>query len=75
MEREYDNYHFEEDVRDGDVYFNYRIQPGRATTRNAIKLLELMGYAPEIIERAAAQAERFVTSGQWNFSSSRVPAP
>ncbi len=75
LEREYDNYHFEEDVRDGDVYFNYRIQPGRATTRNAIKLLELMGYAPEIIERAAAQAERFVTSGQWNFSSSRVPAP
>ncbi len=75
LEREYDNYHFEEDVRDGDVYFNYRIQPGRATTRNAIKLLELMGYAPEIIERAAAQAERFVTSGQWNFSSSRVPVP
>lgn len=65
LEEVFDNYHFEEDVRDGDVYFNYRIQPGKATTRNAIKLLELMGYAPEIIERASAQAERFVSSGVW----------
>lgn len=56
---EFDNYHFEEDVRDGDVYFNYRLQEGRATTRNAIKLLALMGYDSEIIERAMAQAENY----------------
>lgn len=59
LDAEFDNYHFEEDVRDGDVYFNYRLQEGRATTRNAIKLLALMGYDSEIIERALAQAENY----------------
>lgn len=62
----YDNYHFEEDVRDGDICFNYRLMTGRATTRNAIKLLELMGFGHEIIEKASAQAERFLISGRWS---------
>lgn len=61
----YDNYHFEEDVREGDVFFNYRLMPGKASTRNAIKLLELMGYDREIIHKASAQAERFVITGSW----------
>ena len=38
----FDNYHFEEDIRDGDVFFNYRLMKGKAATRNAIKLLEIM---------------------------------
>lgn len=63
---EFDNYHFEEDVRDGDVYFNYRLQQGKATTRNAIRLLELMGYDSEIIERANAQAAHFMSEGVWD---------
>ncbi len=62
---EFDNYHFEEDVRDGDVYFNYKLQQGKATTRNAIRLLELMGYDSEIIERASAQAAYFMSEGVW----------
>ena len=61
----FDNYHFEEDVRDGDVFFNYKLKTGRATTRNAIRLLELMGYDSGVIERASAQAEYFMTSGVW----------
>jgi len=65
LQKEFDNYHFEEDVREGDVYFNYKLKPGKATTRNAIKLLELMGYAPEIIQKASAMAEYFVESGVW----------
>lgn len=62
---EFDNYHFEEDVAEGDVVFNYKLKEGKATTRNAIKLLELMGYDRDVIERASAQAERFVASGVW----------
>ena len=62
----YDNYHFEEDVRDGDVFFNYCLMPGKATTRNAIKLLELMGYAPEIIKEASRKAEEFTATGIWH---------
>ncbi len=65
LQNVFENYHFEEDVRDGDVYFNYRLLAGKATTRNAIKLLSLMGYEQEIIERAAAQAENFAATGIW----------
>ena len=36
LQKDFDNYHFEEDIRDGDIFFNYRIKEGRATTRNAI---------------------------------------
>ncbi len=67
---EYDNYHFEEKVRDGDVSFNYRIQPGKAVTRNAIRLLELLGYDEQIIERASAQAEHFIRTGEWKNGKS-----
>jgi len=65
LQKDFENYHFEEDVRDGDVFFNYKLQPGRAATRNAIKLLELMGYDRGIIEKAYAQAERFLAAGVW----------
>ncbi|MCM1105025.1 MAG: hypothetical protein NC409_13075 [Clostridium sp.] len=65
LEAEYDNYHFEEDVSDGDIHFNYELRSGRATTRNAIRLLEIMGYQEQIIARAEQLAEKFVTTGAW----------
>ena len=65
LQDDFENYHFEEDVRDGDVFFNYKLQPGKATTRNAIKLLALMGYQQEIIEKATSQAEHFAATGVW----------
>jgi len=65
LQESFDNYHFEEDVQGGDVFFNYKLQPGKASTRNAIKLLELMGYDRKIIEQASAQAEHFVACGEW----------
>ncbi len=61
----YDNYHFEEEIRDGDVKFNYRLLTGKATTRNAIKLLGVMGYEDKIIENASKRAENFMQTGQW----------
>ena len=64
----YANYHFEEDIRDGDVFFNYKLMQGKATTRNAIKLLEIMGYDASIIAKAADQAERFVRTGNWELA-------
>lgn len=65
LEDKYNNYHFEETVANGDVSFNYKLQSGRATTRNAIKLLEMMGYDKSIIEKAEKQAAVFVESGVW----------
>lgn len=61
----YANYHFEEEIIDDDVIFNYRLMEGKATTRNAIKLLSVMGYDEEVIKDAEEMAERFVKEGVW----------
>ncbi len=64
----YENYHFEEEIRDGDVFFNYKLLHGKAVTRNAIKLLEIMGYNSTIIAKASHQAEQFVKTGVWELA-------
>lgn len=61
----FDNYHFEENVENGDISFNYCLQAGKASSRNAIRLLELMGYPEEITHRAFRMAERFLITGGW----------
>lgn len=65
LQEEFDNYHFEENVQDGDISFNYRLQAGKASSRNAIRLLELMGYPEEITSRAFRLAEQFLHTGSW----------
>ncbi len=63
----YDNYHFEEEIADGDVRFSYQIKEGRATTRNAIKLLAVMGYDDSIIKEAEDMSQRFLKNGVWHI--------
>lgn len=65
LEKEYDNYHFSEQIQDGEVLFDYVLQKGRATSRNAIMLLEVIGYDKEIIERARERAQHFAEHGDW----------
>ncbi|MBR3103094.1 MAG: hypothetical protein IKH46_04655 [Lachnospiraceae bacterium] len=65
LEEVYENYHFSEEIKDGDVLFNYRLQEGQAQTRNAIRLLSVMGYEESIIEHAEDLAERFLKEGVW----------
>lgn len=48
----YENYHFEELVTNEDVSFPYKLLEGPAQTRNAIKLLKLMGYSEQITKKA-----------------------
>lgn len=64
----YDNYHFEEIVSDGDIFFPYKLLKGKATSRNAIKLLEIIGYDSQIIENAQLQAENFTKLGIWQLT-------
>lgn len=66
LKESYDNYHFEEDIIEGDIFFPYKLISGPATTRNAIKLLEIMGYDSDVIEKAFRQAEHFVRFGSWS---------
>lgn len=59
LAEEYENYHFEEIIREGDISFPYRLLEGKSKTRNAIKLLELLGYDGDIIRHAEELAEKF----------------
>ena len=65
LKNEYDNYHFEEKIEKDSIVFPYRLLPGKASTKNAIRLLHLMGYDAEITEKASRQAENFVETGKW----------
>jgi DNA mismatch repair ATPase MutS len=48
----YDSYHFRELISGDELRFDYLIQSGPTTTRNAIALLELMRFPQEIIDDA-----------------------
>ena len=65
LERLYHNYHFEEEIREHQVVFNYLLQRGRATTRNAIRLLDMLGYDENIVSGARDAAESFERTGVW----------
>ncbi len=61
----FENYHFEETITDNDIKFDYKIHGGRAQTRNAIKLLEFMGYDKKLVENANYRAKKFLETGKW----------
>lgn len=46
------NFHFKENIDDKGLSFDYHLWPGPSTTRNAINLLEYLGYPASIIEGA-----------------------
>ncbi|MFC5601870.1 MutS-related protein [Sporosarcina koreensis] len=65
MKRSYENYHFTETFIDGDIHFDYKIRSGPSTSRNAIKLLEVLSYPEEITEQANRLAEDFMNEREW----------
>lgn len=65
LEDYYSNYHFTEEVEDDNVVFSYVLQNGRATSRNAIKLLKIIGYDNAIIDNSKRRADDFINTGVW----------
>ncbi len=59
LEREMDNYHFEEMVEGADITFPYVLTKGGAKGRNAIKLLKAFGFEEELVEKAEKLAGGF----------------
>lgn len=49
-------YHFSETIENGELYFDHQLKEGPLRSRNAIRLLELVGYPPEIVQAAQEQA-------------------
>jgi DNA mismatch repair ATPase MutS len=65
LEPFYRNVHFKETVTEDRVMFDYRLCEGRSTTRNAIRLLQVLGYPEEIVKSAEDSATRFMAQGKW----------
>lgn len=72
LESLYENYHFEEEVGKEDVTFNYLLKKGRVTTRNAIRLLEMIGYDSGIVQQAKDAVESFEKTGVWNKLDGKI---
>lgn len=62
----YDNYHFDEVIQNDDIFFPYLIKDGKAVSKNAILLLEMMGYDSAIVSNANKMAQEFEKNGVWN---------
>lgn len=57
LEHDFENYHFQEQMGEGDISFDYQLRHGRSNTRNALKLLEFIGFDQALVSRARSQIE------------------
>ena len=65
LEKQYSNYHFSEHIEEKDITFDYRIKEGRADSRNAIRLLAMVGFRGELVEQSTKRVETFLNEGVW----------
>ncbi len=56
LEEEYRNLHFSETLAQSGMAFDYKLRPGRSTSRNAIALMERMGFPDDIVKKAREAA-------------------
>jgi DNA mismatch repair ATPase MutS len=65
LEQSFSNYHFQERIEDKQVLFDYKLYQGKAVSKNAIRLLDMLGYPEDIITSAEQAAQDFLTGGEW----------
>ena len=65
LERSYRNVHFQETITKDGIVFDYKLREGSAASRNAIKLLRLIGYDASIVDQAERRADAFLSRGKW----------
>jgi DNA mismatch repair ATPase MutS len=66
LEERFDNCHFEEQITEAGMSFDYQLKTGPSRTRNTIKLLDYMKFDARIIESAQRMVERFEQTGSWD---------
>jgi len=65
LDKLYDNYHFQEEIKDDDICFDYLLKSGITTGSNAIKLLSYCKYDSSIVTEAQSLAEYYRHNGEW----------
>lgn len=68
LENEYESFHFCECVADNTLSFDYKLKPGPATERNAIRIIEMCGYPKEVVGEAYRLAKNMFYSFTSNCS-------
>lgn len=66
LQNQFTNVHFNEQLIDGQMVFDYLLKAGPSDTRNAIQLLSLLGYGHDLVERADRRLEHFEKTQRWN---------
>lgn len=61
----YHNFHFKESVKNGSIDFDYKIKKGPTTTKNAIKLLEVFNYPPQLVSTANTLSSYYENNKEW----------
>lgn len=65
LRNHYVNYHFQERIVNNEIIFDYKLYKDKTKSRNAIKLLEIMGYDKEIIDDALLSIEEYINKSEW----------
>lgn len=65
LKENYNLYHFEEQLKGDEMFFDYKIKEGKATSRNAINLLAILGFDQALVQRAHQKAAAYIKTGQW----------
>jgi Mismatch repair ATPase (MutS family) len=66
LSSEFEAFHFQEEVDENEMLFDYKLREGAATSRNAIKLLKLMGFKQDIVDAADQTAGDYLITGKWD---------
>ena len=61
----FDCRHFGEIIEDNIVYFPYVLEMGTGSSRNAIKLLDIIGFDKTVSDKAEMMANAFIENGRW----------
>ncbi len=61
------NYHFNEQITDNGIVFDYKIKHGPSKTKNAIRLLEHMEFDSSIVGRAETLVRAFEETQIWDL--------
>lgn len=62
----FNNYHFQEDIKENDIEFDYILREGPCTSRNAIAILRYLGYPKAIHENADRRVEKYEEENKKN---------
>ena len=52
LDQRYESHHFREIIQNDQMVFDYKLQKGTSSTRNAIAILEMFGYPESVVAEA-----------------------